>query len=133
MRLRSLLITAFFVLVATWGCSGARQGRDAGDQRGVVAVTAETLPQNVGHRISVQGTFSMRGVQGPFIAFDGQAVYLVSRGTFTWSEAYERLEGKTVRATGTLRFMRFKPSDAQHPPDYFYMDAGDAVVEPVSR
>ena len=83
----------------------------------------------VGQRITIRGKFSLRGKIGPYIALEEkQEVYLVHRGSYTWSKRYSEMEGKRVAATGILRYYHAPPAEPTDRPvaralDHFYFDA----------
>jgi hypothetical protein len=102
----------------------------------------------IGRQVTIHGTFSLRGVVGPYVLLSNQqVVYLVPRGSFTWGEPYSEMEGKLVAATGTLRFYhspdakpadqamarRYPPDAYARPRDYFYLEAETAQVRLISR
>jgi hypothetical protein len=90
----------------------------------------------VGQSVTLLGPFSLRGKLGPFVLVRGQSVYLISRGSFTWGERYERMEGREVRVTGTLRFAHYPEAtrdDVGRPFDHFYFEAESASVESSQR
>ena len=96
---------------------------------------SQVSPTLIGMQITIRGQFSLLGKFGPYVLLDnGQAVYLVSRGSFTWGKPYSEMEGKLVGVTGTLRFFHApdaKPADSRaiaRPPDYFYFEAETAQV-----
>ncbi|HEY2913660.1 MAG TPA: hypothetical protein VGK21_09900 [Candidatus Angelobacter sp.] len=86
----------------------------------------------VGQRITIRGKFSLLGKIGPYIALDeGQEVYLVHGGSFTWGRHYSEMEGKRVAARGILRFYHAPPTErtdraVAHAPDYFYLEVETA-------
>lgn len=92
------------------------------------------LRQHLGKQLMLRGPFSLRGKVGPFILVRDRPVYLVSRGTFSWSERYEQMEGRDVSVTGTLRFAHYPEASRDglpvaRPADHFYFDAASARVE----
>jgi hypothetical protein len=92
------------------------------------ASDSELLGQ-VGNTVTMHGKWSLRGMIGPYILTPNREIYLVSKGNFSWSENYARMEGKDVRVTGVLRFAHYEASPEQHPPDHFYFEAETAKIE----
>jgi hypothetical protein len=82
--------------------------------------------------VTLSGRFSLGGKVGPYILRNGEAVYLVPHGSFSWSSEYEPMEGKAVSITGTLHFQHFDQVQTgvlvDQPADYFYFDAETAKV-----
>ena len=115
------------------GCGGR-------SSRPVDATTAssEELHRLVGKQITIQGKFSLRGKFGPFILLSNdQIVYLVPKGSFAWGKTSE-MEGKLVKATGTLNFFQSPDSKSVNPAmaravDYFYFEAETAELQPISH
>ena len=95
----------------------------------LTGATDTELRQHLGKIVTLHGTFSMRGLVGPFIQVADQTIYLEAKGSYSWGKEYDRLEGHEVKITGTLEFQHFEPSPAQHPPDYFYFRAETARIE----
>jgi hypothetical protein len=87
------------------------------------------LLAHVGESVTLHGTWSLRGIVGPYILANDREIYVVSKGNFSWGEKYARMEGKDVRITGVLQYERYEPSTAQHPPDHFYFEAKTAKIE----
>ena len=90
--------------------------------------------QHLGERVQMRGRFSLRGKAGPFILVGGRPIYFVPKGSFSWGEAYARMEGKDVRVTGMLRFAHYpapasKALPAGRPSDHFYFEAETAQLE----
>ena len=88
----------------------------------------------VGQPVTLRGMFSLRGKLGPFVMIGKRVVYLIAGGSFSWRPAYERMEGKMVTISGTLRFykalpVREGPIAEARPPDHYYMEAESARVE----
>jgi hypothetical protein len=121
--MRALL--SFVVLLTVVGCSHGPVARQA------TSSDAE-LQRLVGQSVTLHGRFELAGKVGPYIQRAGEPVYLVPHGSFSWGSDYERMQGKLVSVTGTLRFQhseRAKLSDAvAEPPDYFYLDAETAKI-----
>ncbi len=92
------------------------------------------LQWHVGERVTMKGTFSLRGKIGPFIRVGGRPIYLESQRSISWGETYAKMEGKQVVVTGTLRFVHHpvEPSAKDMPvgraEDHFYFDAETATV-----
>ena len=85
--------------------------------------------------ISVTGTFSLSGKFAPLIVIDDCGIYLRSDQGFDWNDdKYSRMEGKSVRVTGTLRFQD-NPDSPPGPvtearvPDHFYFDPRTSTIE----
>jgi hypothetical protein len=79
--------------------------------------------------VTLNGSWSLNGIVGPYIFANNREVYVVSKGNFSWGEEYARMEGKDVRITGVLRYAHYEPSNEQHPPDHFYFEAETAKIE----
>ena len=94
----------------------------------VSGFSKEQLAQCVGGLVTVRGKFSLRGVVGPFIQFDGGAIYLQPKANYSWGKEYEGMDGREVKATARLGLEHFEPSPAQHPPDYFYFPAETPIA-----
>jgi hypothetical protein len=124
---------AMAILIAFLCCACSRS-----TPKGAIAASDElsqVSPTVIGKQITIRGQFSLLGKIGPYVLLDSQqAVYLVSRGSFTWGKPYSEMEGKLVAATGTLRFFHApdaKPADSRaiaRPPDYFYFEGETAQV-----
>lgn len=100
----------------------------------LTGVAASEWPQHLGERVQMRGQFTLRGKVGPFILVGGRPVYLVPTGAFAWDETYARMEGKSVRVTGTLRFAQQPALPPGALPegrasDYFYFEAETARIE----
>ena len=96
------------------------------------------LQKHLGEKVTMRGQFSLRGKVGPFILVGGRPIYFVAKGPFSWGEPYASMEGKDVRATGTLRFAHYpEPTPTALPagrsPDHFYFEAETAKVELIQR
>lgn len=96
------------------------------------------LMQHLGENVTLRGKFSLRGKVGPFILVRGRPIYFQSKVSFDWGERYTRMEGRTVRATGTLRFVHYPTPPPQalpeaRPYDHFYFEAETAKVELFKR
>ncbi len=94
------------------------------------AVHANDVNQTlVGKPITLRGTFSLNGVQGPFVLLaNQQTVYLKPSGSFAWGKPFSEMQDKLVEATGTLKF--FHAPDATgasdsvaRAPDHYYFQA----------
>jgi hypothetical protein len=89
----------------------------------------------VDQSVTVTGRFSLIGKLGPFIAIDDCEIYLRSDQPFDWNdEKYSRMEGKSVRVTGTLRFKDYPevpagPVAVGLAPDHFYFDPRTSTIE----
>jgi hypothetical protein len=95
-----------------------------------VARSSDTeLERLVGQNVTLSGQFELGGVVDPYINCNGEQVYLVPQGSFTWGSEYERMQGKVVSISGVLHFRHYEHSEEQHPPDYFYFDLETAKVE----
>jgi hypothetical protein len=104
-------------------------------------VTSAEIPYSelsslIGQQVTLHGEFSMEGKVGPFVRVSGNPVYLIARGMFAWGRRYERMEGKVVSVTGTLRF--FKAPPAPKPAgsipvawvsDHFYFERGNSTIQ----
>jgi hypothetical protein len=90
------------------------------------------LPRLVGQDVTLSGKFELYGKAGPFIYCNGQPVYVMPQGSFTWGSQYDAMEGKDVSISGVLHFRHFErvmTGDAvQQPLDYYYFDAETAKV-----
>src|SRR5438105_2409769 len=64
----------------------------------------------IGQILTIRGKFTAAGKPGPYIQARAGPVYLVPHGSFVWESDYQRMQGKTVSVTGTLRFQDSKPS-----------------------
>ena len=99
-------------------------------ERPVVRSPDTELQRLVGQSVTLSGQFELAGKVGPYIHRQGEPVYLVSHGSFTWGPDYERMQGKVVSITGTLHFQHSERGTGgdmvQRPPDYFYLDAETA-------
>ena len=92
------------------------------------------LLNHVGKKVTMHGKWSLRGKIGPYILAANGPIYVVSQGSFSWSEKYGRMEGKEVRVTGVLRYAHSSAasegsSSEQHIPDHFYFEAETAKIE----
>src|SRR5436190_844395 len=92
------------------------------------------LHRHVGKSVTLHGPFSLFGKVGPFILVSDRPVYLVSHGSFSSSERYERMQDRPVRVTGTLRFAHYPEATKDglpvgRPYDHFYFEAKSARVE----
>ncbi len=87
--------------------------------------------QQLGRIATARGKFSQRGVVGPYITIGKRLIYIEPNGKNARGEEYDRLEGKTVNVTGTLRFRDFEEGPEQHPPDYFYFEEETVKIERV--
>ena len=131
MRLR--LPIALLILVAT-SCAQ----RSAVEKPQVVSEANLNTQQNellrqVSQEVTLHGTFSLRGKFGPFIQTDTGPIYLVASDSFSWNDDHGRLEGKSVRVTGVLRFAHYADaisgtSSEGHPQDHFYFEAEKAKI-----
>ncbi len=104
----------------------------------VTNASESELMQHLGESVTIRGKFSMRGKVGPFILVHGRPIYLEPHGSFSWGNSYARMEGRTVRVTGTLRFAHYPTPPPQalpegRAPDHFYFEAETAKVELVKR
>ena len=93
---------------------------------------------HLGEKVTMRGKFSLRGKVGPFIFVRRRPIYLESRESFSWGKSYARMEGRTVRVTGTFRFAHYPAPPPQalpeaSAPDHFYFEAETARVELVKR
>jgi hypothetical protein len=92
------------------------------------------LHRHLGETVTMHGRFSLRGKTGPFILVGSRPVYLAPGGSFVWGERYEKMEGRDVSVTGTLRFAHY-PDATQSAlpvarvPDHFYFEAETTRVE----
>jgi len=96
------------------------------------------LQHHLGETVTMRGKFSLRGKVGPFILVHGRPIYLEPSGSFSWDNSYARMEGRTVRVTGTIRFVHYPTPPRQllpeaRAPDHFYFEAETAKVELVKR
>ena len=117
------------LLLAAMGCT--HQSSTLSDLTG--ASDAE-LHRHLGQTVLLRGPFSLRGKVGPFILIRDRPVYVVSHGAFSWGERYERMEGRDVSVTGTLRFAQYPEGSRDgvpvaRPADHFYFEAASARVE----
>ncbi len=132
LRAASFLSVALVVLAG--GCEHPRS-----TTKDATAASYEISRTLIGKQVTIRGTFSLRGVVGPYVLLSNQqVVYLVPRGSFTWGEPYSEMEGKLVAATGTLRFYHSpdaKPANQAiaREPDYFYLEAETTQVRLISR
>jgi hypothetical protein len=115
-------ITTFFCLLLVSGCAN-----------GPVAGSSSTdLQRLVGQDVTLSGKFALYGKMGPFIYCNGQPVYLVPQGSYTWGHQYDSMVGKDVNFSGVLHLHHSEPvrtSDATTwAPDYYYFDAETAKV-----
>ena len=126
--LRAAAFLSISISVLAGGC----------DPEAAIPASHEVSHALIGKRITVRGRFSLQGKVGPYVLLDNQQViYLVPRGSFTWGKPYSEMEGKVVRAAGTLRFFHsydLKSADQTmaRPPDYFYFEAENAQVRLIS-
>jgi len=85
--------------------------------------------------VTLTGRFSIMGKFGPSIVIDECAFYLRSEQAFEWNDdKYSRMEGKSVRVTGTLRFKRYPapppgPVAEARAPSHFYFDPRISRIE----
>ena len=90
------------------------------------------LQRLIGQNVTLSGQFEMAGVVGPYIHRQGEPVYLVPHGSFSWGSDYERMQGKVVTIAGTLHFRHFERvatnAMMNQPFDYFYLDAETAKI-----
>jgi len=124
--MRNLIIIILISLLSV-GASFARS-RNEQEAKGIKYYN---LHEMVDKTISLQGTFSLNGVVGPYILVDEHPVYLVSKGSFTWGKSYSKMEGKQVIVTGVLLFGSLPESEEQHPSDYYYFEAEKAKILPM--
>lgn len=119
------------VLLAASGCAPRAATHVPFD---LTAAPDAELQRHIGASVTMHGRFSLRGKIAPFIQAAGRPIYLVPQGPFSWGEQYERMEGRDVRVTGTLRFAHYpKPPPGALPEgrasDHFYFEAETAKVE----
>ena len=112
----------FICLLVLSGCANAP-----------VAGNASTdLERMVGQAVTLSGKFELYGKMGPYIYYNGQPVYLVPQGSFTWGSQYDSFEGKEVSINGVLHFRHFeraRTSDVvEQPLDFYYFDPETAKV-----
>jgi hypothetical protein len=115
------LLTLVCLLVAT-GCSHGPATRSSDSD----------LQRQIGQSVTLSGQFELAGKVGPYIRHNGEPVYLVPHGSFTWGPDYQRMQGKVVSVAGILHFQHFERSTTSdsvaQPLDYFYFDAETAQV-----
>ena len=99
------------------------------------ATTVPDPQHATGRIVTLRGRLELAGKFGPFIHWKGDPIYLVSQSSFHLGAKYQRMQGKTVSITGTLRFRYFGPLPddglSSRPADYFYFDAETAKVSVV--
>ena len=121
--MRTLLTFALFLVIS--GCSHTPASRHA-------TGSDPELQRLVGQTATLRGQFELAGKVGPYIHRSGEPVYLVPHGSFSWGSDYERMQGKVVSITGTLRFQHFECATTDErvaqPFDYFYFDAETAKI-----
>ena len=115
-------ITIFFCLLIVSGCaSGPVAGNSSTD-----------LERMVGQDVTLSGKFELYGKMGPFIYCNGQPVYLVPQGSYTWGSQYDSLQGKEVSISGVLHYRHFeraRTSDVvEQPLEFYYFDPETAKV-----
>ena len=107
-----------------------------GENLKTIEIAAAGSSSLIGQQVTLHGEFSMEGKVGPFVRVSGNPVYLIARGMFAWGQRYERMEGKVVSVTGTLRF--FKAPPAPKPvssipvawvSDHFYFERGNSTIQ----
>jgi len=122
--MRALLVLA--LLLVTPGCAYTLTGGSR-----LNPYDADLKPL-VGKTVTLDGGFWLNGKVGPYIERHSTLVYLVSNEQFTWSPDYERMQGRGVKVTGTLRFQHFEQTTnsgaVDQPTDYFYFDAETAKI-----
>lgn len=132
MRLKVFIIV---VLLLSVSCerknSPSSQAQDSTQSNVNLNNASQTeLLGHVGELLTMHGKWSLYGVVGPYILpANGQSIYLVSKGNFSWGEKHARMEGKDVRVTGILRYAHYETSTGQHPPDHFYFEAETAKIQ----
>ena len=132
--LRAATFLSIAIVVLAEGCDHRRS-----TPKDATAASYEVSRTLIGKQVTIRGTFSLRGVVGPYVLLrNQQVIYLVPKRSFTWGEPYSEMEGKLVAATGTLRFYHSpdaKPvnQDIAREPDYFYFEAETTQLGLISR
>jgi hypothetical protein len=91
--------------------------------------------ERVDHVVTLTGKFSLSGKLGSFILSDDCEIYLRSDQGFDWNDdKYSRMEGKSVRVTGTLRYKGYpdtgpRPRAEARAPNHFYFDPRVSTIE----
>jgi hypothetical protein len=131
------LAISLALLLAAVGC-GPRASipRNASPTPMTVDLTNSSdneLQHHYGERVTMHGEFSLYGKLGAFILVKGRQIYIRSKASHSWGEAYPSMEGRDVRVTGTLRFAHYpsvpEPVTEARPFDHFYFEVETAKIE----
>jgi hypothetical protein len=138
MHLKILFIVVFFLAASCVKKNALPSKAQVSPQTNVNVNLNEAseseLLKHVGEKVTMDGKWSLLGKIGPYILVATGPIYVVSQGSYSWGEKYERMEGKDVRVTGVLRYAHSEaasegPSSEQHVPDHFYFEAETTKIE----
>jgi len=133
-RLKGLCAAIFLsiaVVVLAGGCNHQRSTPED-----TTAVSHEVSQALVGKQITIRGRFSSLVKGDPYVVLDNQQEVYIGPRESTLEDTYSRMDGKLVKATGTLRFYHNPaPVDEtrQREADHFYFEAGTTQLRLVSH